>query len=67
MWRRIEDELPPEGRRVLTYGFDAPDSPFRVLCQWIEYLHHHHPYWSGSDIVTHWCYLSDVPTPEDEP
>ena len=66
MWHRVEDGLPPVGHRVLAFGFIAPDGHSQVLPERIEYIHHGHPYWGAFDIVTHWCYLSDVPTPEEE-
>lgn len=66
MWRRVEDGLPFVGRTVLTYGFDAPDGRSCVRCERVEYLYRGQPYWSCSDIVTHWCGLEFVPTPGDE-
>ena len=66
MWHRAGLGLPPVGQTVLTYGFFAPDGRSEVRLERIEYLYHAHPYWSHSDIVTHWCYVSDVPTPEEE-
>ena len=65
-WISADHALPdPASGSVLTYGFVAPDGRSRVRYEFCMRDQHGAAYWSQSDIVTHWCALADVLTPDE--
>ena len=66
MWRNASIETPPAGHLLLTYGFIAPDGPSRVVVDTAKYTTSGALQWGWNDVVTHWAYLHEVPTPEGE-
>jgi len=65
IWTRVNDALPPAGKRVLAFGRDLPDGRWQKRLEYIAFAHHGISYWSVSDEVSHWCAIEDVPEPGD--
>ena len=65
-WISTDQALPEPGHAsVLTYGYNAFDVVSRVRYEFCMRDQHGTAYWSQSDVVTHWCALDGVLTPDE--